>query len=345
MLYFSPTLHKILGMKTRIFIFGLLLFISAAASAQHEPKPYKVQKSIPVSGNGSWDYLAYDNPTNRIFVSHGTCVQVVDAKTGKQVGVINHTPGVHGIALASFFGKGFISAGKIDSVIVFDLNTYEITGRIATGRNPDAILFDPFSYRVFVFNAKGNSITVIHAGSNDVDTTVQLRGNPEYAVTDYNGNIFVNIENIGMVVQIDAKTLGIKGMFPLGPGTEPTGMAIDLANNYLFCGCSGTSELVVLDITSSQVAARIPIGMHCDGVCYLPSRKEIFTSNGEGTITVISQDAPDKYSKQQTLVTKRGARTITLDHANQTLFLPTAEFNGEKKEYNKDSFQLLVISR
>jgi DNA-binding beta-propeller fold protein YncE len=332
-------------MRTCIFVLGIFLLISAAASAQQEVKPYKVQKSIPVSGNGSWDYLAYDNSTNRVFVSHGDCVQVIDMKTGKQVGVIDHTPGVHGIALASFFGKGFISAGKIDSVIVFDLNTYEITARIAAGSNPDAILYDPFSYRIFVFNAKGNSITVIHAGSNDVDTTVHLRGNPEYAVTDYNGSIFVNIENIGMVMQIDSKTLGFKGMFPLGPGTEPTGMAIDLANNYLFCGCSGTNELVVLDIASSLVAARIPIGMHCDGVCYLPSRKEIFTSNGEGTITVISQDVPDKYSKKQTLVTKRGARTLTLDHANQTLLLPTAEFNDEKKEYNKNSFQVLVVAR
>ena len=332
-------------MKTRIPVIAMIMLITTALSAQQEFKPYKIQKSIPVSGNGFWDYLAYDNTTNRVFVSHGDCIQVIDVKTGMQEGVINHTPGVHGIALVYVFGKGFISAGKIDSVIVFDLNTYEVTGKIATGKNPDAILYDSFSDRVFVCNARGNSITVISAGSNEVVGTVPLRGNPEYAATDYNGNIFVNIENIGMVSQIDAMTLGFKGMFSLGAGTEPTGLAIDIPNNRLFCGCSGTNELVVLNITSSEVVARIPIGRHCDGVSYLPSRKEVFTSNGEGTLTVISQDSPDHYSKAQTLVTKRGARTLTLDHAGQTLFLPTAEYNDEKKENNKDSFQLLVVSR
>jgi YVTN family beta-propeller protein len=332
-------------MKNRLSALGIFLVLAVAMVAQTETKPFKVIRSIPVSGYGSWDYLAFDNTSGRVFVAHNTCVQVIDVKTGKQAGVIDHTPGVHGIALAYQVGKGFISAGTIDSVIVFDLKTYEVTAKIATGRNPDAIIFDPFSNRVFAFNAKGNSVTVIDAETNDVLNTIPLRGNPEYAVTDVSGNIYVNIENIGMVCQMDAMTLEIKGMFPLGAGTSPTGMSLDKGNDILFCGCSGTSELVVLNLISGQVVARVPIGMHCDGVCFMPALNEIFTSNGEGTITVIHQDAPDRYVKEQTLVTKRGARTVTTDYAGQVLYLPTDEFNDKKNEFDKNSFQLLVVSR
>lgn len=332
-------------MKICSFVIGFFLFFATGVSAQHAGKDYKIRKTIAVSGNGFWDYLTYDDASQRIFVSHGTCVQVIDLKTGKQVGVVNHTPGVHGIALASEFGKGFISAGQIDSVIVFDLKTYQITGRIPTGKDPDAILYDPFSQRVFAFNAKGNSITVIDGETNDVLSTVSLRGNPEFALTDVSGSIYVNIESMGMVAKIDAKTLETKRMIPLGPGKKPTGMALDKGQNNLFCGCSGTNELVVLNLITGEVVATVPIGMHCDGVCYMPAQNEIFTSNGEGSVTVIHQDAPDRYSKEQTLITKRGARTITCDYATRTLFIPTAEYDDAKKDFAPDSFQLLVISR
>jgi YVTN family beta-propeller protein len=240
---------------------------------------------------------------------------------------------VHGIALAHGFGKGFISAGKIDSVIVFDLKTYQVTSRIPTGKNPDEILFDPFSNRFFAFNAKGNSVTVIDAESNNVLSTIALRGNPEFAVTDVSGNIYVNIENLGMVAKIDATTLKIKGMLPLGPDKEPTGLALDKGNDNLFCACSGTNELVVLNLIAGQVIATVPIGMHCDGVCFLPAQNEIFTSNGEGTVTVIHQDAPNRYSKEQTLITKRASRTITCNYATQTIYIPTAEYDDVKKAH------------
>ncbi|MCX6247589.1 MAG: YncE family protein [Bacteroidetes bacterium] len=332
-------------MKIYSFIVGFFLLLTIGLSAQEGPKEFSVQKSIAVSGNGSWDYLTFDNVTQRIFVSHGTCVQVIDLKTGKQVGVINNTPGVHGIALAREFGKGFISAGKIDSVIVFDLKTYQVTGKIPTGKNPDAILYDMFTQRVFVFNAKGNSITVIGADSCHVDSTVLLRGNPEFAVTDLSGTIYVNIENLGMVTRMDAKTLKIRGIFPLGTGTEPTGMALDKGNDILFCGCSGTNEMVAINVNSGEVIARVPIGVHCDGVFFMPAQNEIYTSNGEGSVTVIRQESPVKYTKIQTLITKRGARTITGDYASRTLYIPTAEYDDVKKEYKPGSFQLLVISR
>ena len=331
-------------MKTGSCVLVLFLLFASTLYAQQEQTPYKIRKIIPVSGNGSWDYLTLHFSTHRIFISHGDCVQVMDTKTGKQVGIIKPTPGVHGIAISDS-GKGFISCGTIDSVLVFDLKTYKITDRIATGKDPDAILFDRFSNRVFVFNSKGNSITVIDALTNSVLSTVRLRGNPEFAVSDGSGNLFVNIQNLGVVIKLDVTKLLITSMFPIGPDTKPTGMALDKGNNNLFCGCSGTHELVVLNLLSGQVIAHIPIGWHCDGVSYMPALGEIFTSNGEGTITVIHQDAPDKYSKVQTLVTKRGARTLTCDYITRSLFVPVAEFNDVTKEYIKNSFQLLVVGR
>ena len=332
-------------MKLAHFLTCLILLISCGLFAQKQSQEYKIQRIIPVSGNGGWDYLTVDNAFSRIFLSHGTCVQVIDLKTGKQAGMINNTPGVHGIALAHEFNKGFISAGKIDSVIVFDLKTYKVMKKIHTGRNPDAILYDPFSQRIFAFNAKGNSVTVIEAGTDSTIATIPLRGNPEYAVTDMKGNIYVNIENIGMIARINSKTLQILGMFPIGPDKNPTGLAYDRQNDLLFSGCSGTNELTVLNLNTGEVIATVPIGMHCDGVTFLPAQHEIFTSNGEGTITVIHQDAPDKYVKTQSVITKRGARTIGCSYADRTIYVTTAEYNEVKKEYKPDSFQLIVVSR
>jgi len=332
-------------MNIKYYLTGFILLISCGVFAQKGSGEYKIKKIIPVSGNGSWDYLTVDNASMKIFIAHENCVQVLDLKSGKQVGTISNTPGVHGVALAHEFSKGFISAGKIDSVIVFDLKTYRILGKIPAGRGPDAILYDPFSQQVFAFNARGNSITVIKAENDSVVRTVKLRGNPEFAVTDISGNIYVNLENIGMIARIDARSLQIIGMFPIGPDKKPTGLALDKQNTLLFSGCSGTNELTVLNISSGEVIATLPIGMYCDGVSFIPSRHDIFSSNGEGTITVIHQDAPDRYSKVQTLVTKRGARTIACNYANQTIYTVTAEFDDVRKEYKPDSFQLIVVGK
>jgi DNA-binding beta-propeller fold protein YncE len=332
-------------MKLKHSLTLFILLASAGLFAQQPLTDYKIQKIIPVSGDGGWDYLTIDNASSRIFVSHGTCVQVIDLKTGKQVGIIKNTPGVHGIALAHEFDKGFISAGKIDSVIVFDLKTYKVTGKIPAGKNPDAILYDPFSQCIFAFNAKGNSATVIEAATNAVTGTVPLRGNPEFAVTNRAGEIFVNLENIGFIARIDVKTLKVIGMFPIGPDKAPTGLAFDPENNLLFAGCSGTNELVVLNLLTGEVDTAIAIGRHCDGVCYLPAQHEIFTSNGEGTVTVIRMDSQGLFAKKQTLVTKHGARTIACNYPNQAFYVPVAEFDDVRKEYKPGSFQLIVISR
>jgi DNA-binding beta-propeller fold protein YncE len=332
-------------MKIWSIAFLNLFFLVSGLLGQQLPEEYKIRKSIPVSGNGSWDNLALDYRTQKIFVTHGDCVQVINIISGKQVGIINHTPEAHSITFAREFNKGFISAGTIDSVIVFDLNDYHIMDRIPTGKDPDAILFDQFSEQVFVFNAKGNSATVIDAETDKIKSTIGLRGSPAFALSDVSGNIYVNLKNLGMVARIDATTMKIKGMLPIGPDTEPTGMALDKGNNLLFCGCTGKNELVILNRFSGTTVTTIPIGMHCEGVGYMPALNEIFTSNGEGTVTVIHQDTVNKYRKEQTLITKRGARTLVCNYPQQSIYLPVAEYNDVKKEYDPDSFQILVVSK
>lgn len=328
-----------------IVLLNFLLLATGLLAQQQASKEYKVMKSIHVTGNGSWNNLALDYRSQRIFVTHGDCVQVIDINTGKQVGIINHVPEAHCITFAREFSKGFVSAGKIDSLIVFDMDDYHITDRIPTGKDPDAILFDQFSEKVFVFNAKGNSATVIDAETDEIKSTIGLRGSPSFALTDVSGNIYVNLKNLGLVAMIDANELQVKTILPLGPDKQPTGMALDKGDDILFCGCSGTNELVVLDRFSGVTVTTIPIGMHCEGVGYIPALNEILTSNGEGTVTVIHQDTPDKYRKVQTLVTKRGARTLVCNYPQQSIYLPVAEFNDVKKDYDPDSFQILVVSK
>jgi YVTN family beta-propeller protein len=327
------------------FTLALFLFFISGNEGQQTVKEFKIKKSIHISGNGSWGNLSLDYLSLRIFVAHGDCVQVIDMNTGHQVGTINHTPGVHNITIVPEFGKGFITAGKIDSVIVFDVNNYQITNRIPTGKDPDAILFDRFSQRVFTFNANGNSITVIDPKTNKIEATVPLRGSPASALTDVSGNIYVSLVKIGIIAMIDPVTLETRNMLPVGVDKQPVVIALDKANDLLFCGCRGTNQMIVIDRFSGSVVTTIPIGMHCEGICYMPAINEILTSNGEGTVTVIRQDTPDKYSKIQTLVTKRGARTLLCDYAHQSIYLPVAEYNYDKKDFDPDSFQLLIVSK
>jgi DNA-binding beta-propeller fold protein YncE len=332
-------------MKISSLIIGISVLISSSLFAQQDFKELKIKKSIHISGNGNWDDLTYDDSSQRVFVTHDDCVQVIDLKTGKQVGIIQHVPGAHSVALAPDFGKGYISAGKADSVFVFDMVTYRIKAKVATGKNPSAITYDMFSQQVFVCNREGHSLTAIDCNVDVVGKTVKVHGIPSSVLSDVSSNIFVTVENLGMVACIDAKTYVLKGMYPIGPDKQPSCMAMDKGNNDLLIGCPGTNELVILNVTSSAVVATLPIGMHCFGVCYMQSQKEMYTSNGEGSITVFHQVAPFNFEKKQTLITKRGVRTMTCDYLTKSLFLPTAEFDDVKKEFKKDSFQLLVVSR
>ena len=287
--------------------------------------PYKITNRIHLEGDGSWDYLTVDQLAQRLYVSHGTQVQVIDLKTDKFIGTIPDTKGVHGIAIAADFGKGFISCGRDTSVIVFDLKSLATTGKIkATGANPDAILYDALSKRVFVFNHSGKSATVIDAAKNKVIGTIPLDGTVEFAVTDGNGKVFVNIEDKSTIAVIDAKSLKVVNEWPVSPGEEPTGLAFDVKNQRLFSVCSN-EKMVVLNSKTGKIVQTVPIGAGCDGVAFDVKTRRIFSSNGEGTMTVVEEKSPNEYHVVETVTTQKGARTITLDSKSHRLFLSTAE--------------------
>jgi len=330
-----------------LFLVALFLVAMQTSFAQSTSGEYKVVKTIPVEGNGGWDYLTVDKPTQRLFISHGNCVDVLDLKTEKLIGQIPNTTGVHGIACVTALNKGFITAGRLDSVIVFDLTTLKVTDKIITGKNPDAILYDAFSNRIFTFNGRGNSVTAIDAKTNKVVGTMPVSGKPEAAVTNGNGKIFCNIEDKSTVVKFDALTLKIEAEWPLAPGKEPSGLDIDLKNNRLFSACSDSKQIVVMDATNGKIVATLPMGEGCDGIVFIPADHNAVSSNGEGTLTVVHQNANGDYKVVQTLATLPRARTITYDETTGKIYLPTAlvTMDAGKRNIAPGSFKIVVVSK
>jgi len=287
---------------------------------------FKVSHRILLGGEGGWDALTVDSSTHRLFVTHGTRVQVVDTRTDKVLGEITDTPGVHGVALAPDLGRGFTSNGRDFSVTMFDLNSLAVLGKLKlNARNPDAIEYDPVSKRVFAFNGGSASATAIEAGADTVIGSVPLGGKPEFAAADGKGMVYVNLEDSSAVVAFDARTLQIVHRWPLAPGEEPSGLAMDREHRRLFAGCSN-EKLVVLDAGDGHVVSVLPIGKNVDGVAFDPKRQLVFSSNGEGTLTVIHEDGPDKYSVVETVPTQKGCRTLALDEATGSVYEPTADF-------------------
>lgn len=333
----------------KIYISILFVFVlgSMTGSAQTNKDQYKVIKTIPVAGDGSWDYLNVDPSAGRLYISHGTCVQVLDLKDEKLIGTIDNTQGVHGIALVPEFKKGFISAGRLDTVVVFDLETLKITGKIAVGKNPDAIIYDPFSKRVFVFNGRSNDCSVIEAKTGQVAETIKLPGKPEYGVSNLKGKMFVNIEDKSTIVRIDAKTLITDMEWKLDPGKEPSGLSYDPKSKYLFSACSESQLLVVMNSENGKVISALPIGKGCDGCAFNPKTKDIFTSNGEGTLTIIHQESASSYKIVQTLNTRKSARTITCDPVTGKLYLSSADVTMEngKRKIVPGSFAIIVAGK
>ena len=333
--------------KLTLLFAALMVFTMHISFAQGTTREYKVVKSIAVEGNTGWDYLTVDIPTQRLFISHGTCVEVLDLKSEKVIAQIPNTTGVHGIACVPSLNKGFITAGRLDSVFVFDLKTLKILEKVATGKNPDAILYDAFSNRIFTFNGRSNSITAIDAKTNAVVGTLPVSGKPEAAVTDGKGKIFCNIEDKSTVVKFDAGSLKIDAEWPLDPGKEPSGLAMDLKNNRLFSACSDSKQIVVMDAVNGKIIATLPMGEGCDGVIFIPEDHSIISANGEGTLTVVHQNGPDDYKVVQTLATRKSARTITYDETTKKIYLPSAEASVEngKRKIAPGSFKILVVSK
>ena len=297
--------------------------LARTAPAAQAPR-FHVARRIPVGGEGGWDCAAVDPGSHRLFVTHGTKVEVVDLATGKAVGTIADTPGAHGVALAP--QRGFISDGRDSTVTVFDRNTLAVLARIhLPARNPDAIEYDPASRRVFAFNGGSGSATAIDADRDSIAGTVTLDGRPEFAVADGNGRMYVNLEDSSAVLSFDTRTLKILSRWPLAPGEEPSGLAMDRKHRRLFAACSN-QKLMVLDADNGRVVSVLPIGLQVDGAAFDEARQLIFSSNGEGTLTVIHEDAPDRYTVLENAATQRGARTLALDEATGSVYLPTAEF-------------------
>ena len=296
---------------------------------------YQVTKKIPIPGQGGWDYLTVDEGARRLYVSHGTQVEVLDVDSGTIAGKIANTPGVHGIAVAPDIGRGFVSNGQAATVTIFDLKTLQPIGEVSTGKKPDAIIYDPSSARVFAFNGGSNSTTAIDAKSGKVAGTVDLGGGPEFAAADGNGYVYDNLEDESLVVKIDARKLTVEQRWKTAPCESPSSMAIDRPNRRLFIGCR-SRVMAVMNADTGQVITTLPIGDHVDATAFDPETRLVFNSNGEGSITVIRQESADKYSVVETVKTLPRAKTMALDPKTHQLFLSTAE-SGQ--------FEILVVGK
>jgi len=314
---------------------GLVLTAFAAQAAAPAAKPaaaghhlsYHVSKELPLGGEGGWDYLTVDAAARRVYVSHATKVVVVDADSGKVVGEVGNLSGVHGIAVAPDLGRGFISNGRTSMVTIFDLKTLATISEVkSSGENPDALLYDPPSGRVFAFNGRSGNATVIEGKTGAVAGTIALGGKPEFAVTDLNGTVFVNVEDKSEIAAINVKDMTVKAHWPLKPCEEPSGLAFDRKHRRLFAGCSN-KMVAVVDADSGKVVTTVPIGPGVDANAFDPETDLVFSSNGgDGTVTVIHEDSPDHYTVVENAATRRGARTMALDEKTHNLFLPTAQF-------------------
>jgi DNA-binding beta-propeller fold protein YncE len=288
------------------------------------PVNYQVLNKVSVGGDGGWDYLTFDPDGNRLFVSRGTHVIVLDAK-GASLGDIPDTPGVHGIALAPEFGKGFISNGRGNNITIFDLKTLKATGKVEAGTNPDAIIYDPASKRVFAFNGRSNNATAVDAADGKVAGTIPLSGKPEFAVSDGKGHVYVNIEDKHSISAIDSKTLAVTSTWELAGCEDPSGLAIDRKNHLLFSVC-GNKVMVVVDANSGKVIATVPTGAGTDAADFDPKRELAFASNGDGTLTVVHEKSPHEFEVVQNVQTQARARTMALDEKTGNVYLVTAEF-------------------
>lgn len=325
--YFSGTKQR----SADILALVLTLSILSAASTER----LTITKKIPIAGQGSWDYLTVDEGARRLYVSHGTQVEVLDVDSGAIVGKIENTPGVHGIAVAPELGRGFVSNGQASTVTIFDLKTLKKITDVPVGKKPDAIIYDPATSRVFAFNGDSNSATAIDAASGKVAGTVDLGGGPEYAAADGNGYVYNNLEDSSEVLKINARTLKVEQRWPTAPCSAPSSMAIDRANRRLFTGCR-SKVMAVMNADTGKVITTLPIGDHVDATTYDSDLHLVFNSNGEGTITVIRQESPDKYSVVENVKTVPKAKTMALDPKTHQLFLSTAEAG---------QFEVLVVGR
>jgi DNA-binding beta-propeller fold protein YncE len=309
--------------------FALLAMVSRAHSAPVSVSGYHVVKTIPIGGEGQWDYVIVDSASRRVYISHATHVVVLDADSYAIVGDIPNTDGVHGIALAPDLGRGFTSNGRTNTVTIFDLKTFKTIDTVAIGgQNPDAIFYDIASKRVFVFNGKTNNVAAISASDGKVVATLALTGKPEFAAGAGDGHVYVNIADKSEIVQIDAQKLTVTNRWPLAPCKEPSGLAMDTKNRRLFAVCDN-NMMAVVNADTGKVVATPAVDDDPDAAGFDPGTQLAFSSNGgAGNLTVIHQDSPDRYTVIENVPTKKYARTMAIDFNTHNIFLPTGVFEG-----------------
>ncbi len=309
-----------------VFVAGILITEPRAAAQS----PYTLLKQIPIGGEGGWDYLSVDAGSRRLYVTHATKVVVIDLDEGSVFGEIADTPGVHGFAIAPELGLGFSSNGRESKASIVDLKTLKTVSKVDTGENPDAILYVPGRQEVYTFNGRSRSATVFEAKTGKLVATIPLPGKPEFAVLDEKaGRIYDNIEDRSEVIAIDAVRHAIVSTWPLAPGEEASGMAIDLEHHRLFLGCSN-KMMMMMDSATGKVLATVPIGDGVDANAYDPATRLAFSSTGEGTVTIAREEPSGRLMVVQLLATARGSRTMALDSKTHNIYLAAADF--EKSE-------------
>lgn len=328
-----------------------LFVMLAGLTSLHAQTGYHLAKTFRIASPGGWDYPASDPGSNRLYLSHGQQVNIIDKTTGDSVGVITGTTGVHGIAFANSVGKGYTSNGRLNNVTVFELSTGKVLTQVAVGTNPDWIMYDPYSKKVITINHTGGDLTVINPQTDQVEGTIKVGGVLETAVSNNAGKLYVNVEDKNEIVEVDLAKKEATHRWTLAPGEGPTGLAIDLKTKRLFATCE--KLLVIMDADNGAIVTKIPIGNGCDGAAFDAATKLIFTSNGEGTVSVVKEISANEFKLVETVATKRGARTITLDEKTHNLYLPTADFEplpagaapNMRPRMVPGSFQVLVLEK
>jgi DNA-binding beta-propeller fold protein YncE len=337
-------------------VLGILVAGSGSLQAQETtgPSGYKILQKVPLPGDGGWDYLTVDSANRRVYVAHNNSIQVLDADTLKLVGTVENVAHPHGIVALADLGKGYATSGDPGSVVVFDLKTFKRLSEIPGSKDMDGIIFDPASGKIWTFNGDSSNATVIDPATDKVVQTLDLGGKPEAPVSNGQGLLYDNLESKSTVIEIDAKTMKILKRWPLAPGVSPSGLSMDVTNNRLFSGCHN-KLLVVMNAKNGKVIQTLPIGDHVDATYFDPASGTMFSSNGDGTLTVIHEDSPNKYLVVEQFPTEPGARTMAFDSKTGHVFLTTAQMGDAPTPTKEDpkphrkpvpgTFHLLVIGK
>ncbi len=332
-------------MKKALVLFNLLFFTLFSAFCQLN---YHID-SFRVAGEGGWDYIATNN--GKVYVSHSSQVNIISEVNGDSLGVLLGTTGVHGIAFYNDDNKIYTSNGRLNNVFVFNEKTFQKIKEIPTGINPDAIFFEPYSKKIITCNGRSNSLTIIDPEKDEVISTIQLEGNPETAVSDGQGKVFINIENKSEMAVVDIKSMKLLSYWPIAPGESAAGLAIDTKTHRLFAGCEN-QLLIVMNCENGKIISSLPIGKGSDGVVFDEKKGLIYSSNGEGTVTVIKEMPGDNYKVLQSIKTTPSARTIAVNQNTHELFLPAANVETEpavagqrpRRKIVPGSFKILKIT-